>query len=232
MTEPSDFELLELATPYALDAISESERADIERRLEHAPRAVAEAFRAQVREVRETMATVSAGTAVEPPKELRQRILSNLDRRGSGGNRWRTIILAAAAALVVGLVGLSAGLALRPTATPSVAQQVFTASDVKTTSEPIPAGGTATFLYSREKRAGVLVMNNVPPPAPGTVYQMWLLGDQGAKSAGTMDANAVAPSTSKVVRDLGASTALAFTVEPGAGSAQPTRDPFAKLPLA
>jgi len=30
MTEPSDFELLELATPYALDAVSEAERAEID----------------------------------------------------------------------------------------------------------------------------------------------------------------------------------------------------------
>ena len=32
MTEPTDFELLELATPYALHAVSDEERADIDRR--------------------------------------------------------------------------------------------------------------------------------------------------------------------------------------------------------
>ena len=31
MTEPTDFELLELATPYALHAMSDAERADIDR---------------------------------------------------------------------------------------------------------------------------------------------------------------------------------------------------------
>ncbi|KKC02616.1 RskA family anti-sigma factor, partial [Mycobacterium nebraskense] len=41
MTEPNEFELLELATPYALDAVSEEERADIERRVAAAPRSVA-----------------------------------------------------------------------------------------------------------------------------------------------------------------------------------------------
>jgi hypothetical protein len=58
----------------------------------------------------------------------------------------------------------------------------------------MPAGGTATVVYSREKNAGVLVMNNVPPPSSGTVCHMWLMGDIGAKLAGTMDAKAVAPS--------------------------------------
>jgi hypothetical protein len=60
---------------------------------------------------------------------------------------------------------------------------------------------------------------------------MWLLGAQGAKSAGTMDAKAVSPSTTAVLPDLGNSTALAFRVEPGAGSPQPTGEVFAKLPL-
>jgi len=77
----------------------------------------------------------------------------------------------------------------------------------------------------------VLVMNNVAPPAPGTVYQMWLINDKGPKSAGTMDAKNVAPSTTAVLPDLGDSQVLAFTVEPPGGSAQPTSAPFAKLPL-
>ena len=78
----------------------------------------------------------------------------------------------------------------------------------------------------------MLVMNNVPPPAPGTVYQMWLIDDAGPHSAGTMDTKAVAPSTTAVLPDLGDSTTLAFTVEPGSGSAQPTTPIFAELPLS
>jgi hypothetical protein len=44
---------------------------------------------------------------------------------------------------------------------------VFAADDVRTVSGAMPAGGTATVVYSREKNAGVLVMNNVPPPSSG-----------------------------------------------------------------
>ena len=78
---------------------------------------------------------------------------------------------------------------------------------------------------------GVLVMNNVPPPQPGTVYQMWLVGEGSPKSAGTMDAKSVAPSTTAVLPDLGTSRTLAFTIEPGSGSEQPTTPAFAELPL-
>jgi anti-sigma-K factor RskA len=51
------------------------------------------------------------------------------------------------------------------------------------------------------------------------------------KSAGTMDAKNIAPSTTAVLPDLGGSQMLAFTVEPPGGSAQPTSAPFAKLAL-
>jgi anti-sigma-K factor RskA len=231
MSQPSDFELLELATPYALDAVSDAERADIERRLAQAPRAVADAFYAEVREVRETMAAASARTALEPPDELRGQVLAAVSRQPARRFPWRSTILAAAAAVAIGLGVLGIGVAMRPANAPTTAEQVFAAPDVRTVTEPIPTGGAATVVYSREKHAGVLVMNNVEPPKPGTVYQMWLLGDQGAKSAGTMDAKAVSPSTTAVLRDLGNSTALAFTVEPGAGSPQPTGEVFAKLPL-
>ncbi|HZU47391.1 MAG TPA: anti-sigma factor, partial [Mycobacterium sp.] len=81
------------------------------------------------------------------------------------------------------------------------------------------------------KNAGVLVMNNVPPPSPGSVYQMWLLDTHGPTSAGTMDTKAVAPSTTAVLPNLGNSTALAFTVEPGNGSPRPTGRMLAQLPL-
>ncbi len=138
-------------------------------------------------------------------------------------------MLAAAAALVIGLGAFAVGLALRPA--PSMAEQVLAAPDVQTVSGGIPSGGTATVVFSREKNAGVLVMNDVAPPAAGTVYQMWLIDDQGPHSAGTMDAAAVAPSTTAVLPDLGDSQTLAFTVEPGSGSSQPTTPIFAELPL-
>jgi anti-sigma-K factor RskA len=234
MTEPTDAELIELAAPYALHAVSDDERSEIESRLARADRSVADAFYDEVRAVRETLAEMSAATAVDPSAELRQRVLAvaaadpvrTLTRR-----RWRNMVLAAAAALVIGLGALGVGMTLRPPQPPSTAQQVFAAPDVRTISGSIPTGGTATLVFSREKDAGVLVMNNVAPPSPGTVYQMWLLNDQGARSAGTMDAKAVAPSTTAVLPDLGDSTALAFTVEPGTGSPQPTGQIFARLAL-
>jgi anti-sigma-K factor RskA len=238
MTEPLNPDLIALATPYALHALTESEHADVERQLAAAPPDVAAAFAEEVRAVHETMAVVSAATAVEPPAPLRDRLLAAVgddpvrQLPSKRANRWRTTILAAAAVLAIGLGALGVGLAMRPPPATSTADQVFAAPDVRTVSGELPGGGTATLVFSHEKDAGVLVMNNVPPPQPGTVYQMWLVGDEGPQSAGTMDAKAVAPSTTAVLPDLGDSQTLAFTVEPGSGSAEPTSPAFAQLPLA
>lgn len=240
MTEPMDSDLGALAAPYALDAMSDTERDEIDRRLSAAPPAVAQAFTDEVRKVREAMAVVSASTATEPPPHLRERLLAEV---GGGREesvvqlrprptRWQRTALAAAAVLVVGIGAVGVGLALRPAAKPSTAEQVFAAPDVRTVSGEIPGGGTATVVFSREKDAGVLVMNNVAPPQPGTVYQMWLVDAAGPHPAGTMDAQAVAPSTTAVLPDLGDSRTLAFTVEPPGGSTEPTGVPFAELPLA
>jgi anti-sigma-K factor RskA len=111
-----------------------------------------------------------------------------------------------------------------------MAEQIMAAPDVRTVSSQL-AGGTATVVFSRDMNAGVLVMNNVPPPTQGTVYQMWLVGDKGPLSAGTMNTAAVAPSTTHMLPNLENSSVLAFTVEPGNGSPQPTGKIFAKLSL-
>ncbi|WP_066899336.1 anti-sigma factor [Mycolicibacterium houstonense] len=232
MTEPVDPELIELATPYALHAVSESERADIEQRLAVAPSEVAAQFAREVREVRETMARLAGSTTLEPPPHLREQLLAAVSVRELRPTpRWRKTALAAAAAVVIALAGIGIGIALRPGPQSTTAEQIFAAPDVRTVSGAIPTGGTATVVFSRERNAGVLVMNGVTPPQTGTVYQMWLLREGGATSAGTMDSAAVAPSTTAVLPDLGDASALAFTVEPGAGSTEPTTPIFAELPL-
>jgi anti-sigma-K factor RskA len=213
-----------------LHAVSDAERAAIDRQLAAAPASVAEAFREEVRAVRDTMTAVSAATAADPPTRLRATVLAAVQSDAGRRSRWRTALLSAAAAIVVGLAAFGAGIAMRPSPTPSMAQQIMAAPDVRTVSGQL-AGGTATVLFSRGMNAGVLVMNNVPPPSQGTVYQMWLLGDKGPTSAGTMNTAAVAPSTTDMLTNLGNSSALAFTVEPGNGSPQPTGKILAKLQL-
>ena len=230
MTEPTEFDLLELATPYALNAISDTERATVDRGLAAAPTPIVDSFNDEVRAVRETMAIVSAVTSAEPPPELRSAVLAAVQSERPSQLRLRTALLAAAAAIIVGLAAFGIGIAFRPASTPNMTEQIMAAPDKRTVSEQL-AGGTATVVFSREINAGIVTVNHVPPPSQGTVYQMWLIDDKGPVSAGTIDAAEVAPSTTHLLRDIGKSGMLAFTVEPGHGSVKPTGTIITKLPL-
>jgi len=233
MTTPDD--PITVAAPYALHALPDDERDHIDQWLATSTAERTSAFIQEVRAARETMAAVAASTPVEPPARLRARLVKivNKDAQRTYGardvNRWRAPLIAVAAATVIGLAAAGIGSILRPGAPD--AQQVFNAADVRTVTGAIPSGGTATVVYSRQKNTAVLVMNNVTPPHPGTVYQMWLMGDQGPQSAGTMDSQAVTPSTTAVIPRLNNSTALAFTLEHGSGSTTPSGPVIAQLPL-
>ncbi|SKZ94058.1 disfunctional anti-sigma-K factor [Mycobacteroides abscessus subsp. abscessus] len=136
-------------------------------------------------------------------------------------------------AVAIGAVGWVVGANLSSDNEPqqTTAQQVFDAKDIRTSSGSV-ATGRATVAYSESADAGVLVMNDVPPPKSGTVYQMWLVGPEGATSAGTMTDKDVAPSTTAVIPHIGNAKSLAFTVEPPGGSTTPTSSFVAELPLS
>ncbi|MFD6859291.1 anti-sigma factor domain-containing protein [Rhodococcus sp. NPDC060090] len=232
--------LLDLTAVYALDAISDDERRTIDARLADAGSDVAATFQREIREIREAMAEVSRATAVEPPAHVRRRLLDTVATSDSSAgdapislearrNRRRNFLLTAAAAVVIAIGGIGVATQFRQELPPTSAQ-VLAAEDVRTTSGSIEGGGTATVVYSKNVDAGVLVMNNVAPPTDGTVYQMWLIGPDGATAAGTMAPDDVAPSTTAVLEGISDATALGFSVEPSGGSTQPTAI-FAQLPL-
>ncbi len=60
---------------------------------------------------------------------------------------------------------------------------------------------------------------------------MWLIGDKGPTSAGRWTPRPSRRRPPTVLTDLGDFHALAFTVEPGNGSPQPTGKILAKLSL-
>ncbi|MXP24293.1 anti-sigma factor [Gordonia sp. HNM0687] len=246
-----DDELLDLAPVVGLDALDAAELAELQGRLDAETPEVRAAFDRQVAATREAMAGVSHVTATTPPETLRDRVLAAARAEAEPAtsatdeaqptatviplHRRRRLMYAAAAAVVavaIGAIGWVVGVATTSEdSSPQTAEQVFAAKDVRTSSGDV-ATGRATVTYSPTADAGVLVMNDVPPPEPGTVYQMWLVGPTGETSAGTMTDQDVAPSTTAVIDGLGDATALAFTVEPPGGSTQPTGPLVAELPLS
>lgn len=247
-----EHELLDLAAAFALHAVSDDECRAIEASRATAATAIRDHFDRDVRGYRQIMAAQSAATAVAPPAGLLDAVLAktqppapersdsepttaapvvSLDSaRRRRRSRWVAAVSAAAAVVAITIAGVT--VAQQPEAPQQpIAAQVLTASDVRTSAAPISTGGTATVLYSKDVNAAVLVMNDVAPPAPGTVYQMWLMGpDHPPQSMGVMDPAAVTPSTSATLPGIDSSTAVGLSLEPAGGSPQPT-DVFATITL-
>ncbi|MEU4314643.1 anti-sigma factor [Nocardia sp. NPDC024068] len=72
-------DLMDLAVPYALDAVSDAEGAEIEQRLRAAGPDIVQRFDDTVCEVREAMGALSVLDAQPPPARVEARILAALD---------------------------------------------------------------------------------------------------------------------------------------------------------
>ncbi|TYQ09984.1 UNVERIFIED_ORG: anti-sigma-K factor rskA [Gordonia westfalica J30] len=173
----------------------------------------------------------------EPVRSEPDEPLVELDaHRPRRSRRFTYLTAAAVVAIAAGALGWAIGLSSSdesdsPAPVAAPAQQVFSAEDLRSTSAPV-ATGSATVYVAESTDTAVLVMNSVPPPEPGTVYQMWLVGPGGTRSAGTMTDEDVEPVTTAVLAGINSADALAFTVEPPGGSAQPTSSPVAQLSLS
>ncbi|ALG85734.1 anti-sigma factor domain-containing protein [Gordonia phthalatica] len=243
MSEDYD-DLRDLAPLIAFDAVDDVERARILKAVAQADETDRRAFEDELKAVRATLVRMSEATAVEPPSQLRDRVLSRLDEQPSARDdavgspvrdrrRLRLVAAAAAAAIVLaagGVIGYTVA-GRGEQAAPSQTEQIFAAPDVRTTTGTV-AGGQATVTYSPSTGEGVLVMNDVPRPAPGTIYQMWLIGPSGPKLAGTMSDADVSPSTTAMITDMRGATAVAFTVGDSATPDKMISAPVAELPLS
>ncbi|WP_323958951.1 anti-sigma factor [Arthrobacter sp. JZ12] len=245
---------LEWAEVYALDAVSDEERATLEGYMSSAAPTVREAFDSRVRSTRETLARAYAVDEAEPPADLFDRIMGSLPaaerpaapdqtpisapapvvelaqrrerRTTSSVTRW---LLAAAAAVVLAVGGVTIAQNLQPS---SVEQEVLRAADLQRDEVAIGAGGTAELAVSRSEDAAVVTLDGVPAPPEGKVYQMWRLPEGGAspESLGTMTGEDVAH-TEVAIEGISAYSGLAITVEPEGGSETPTLPLVVQIPF-
>lgn len=234
--ESPDPELLELAFPYAMDAVTDRERAIIEQRVDAADAATAAAFDDTVRGVRETLAAMTVVDSVAPPAELEATILAAIDGPAVGGlrrtgPRW----LAAAAALVVA-VGVGAGAAVllgRDTVQTSpdiTAQLVQEQADTRTRAATVEGGGTLLVTTSAQLGAATVTFDGVPAPEQGRSYQLWLVPPEGPPRSVGVLAQLPTPDAPFVTR-FQPTDALAMTIEPPGGSPLPTTTPVTALVL-
>lgn len=261
-TDLSRGHVLEWAELYALDALSDDERATIDRFLSTAEPAVGLAFDERLRTARETVTSAYAIDEAEPPADLFDRILLRLPEASQGGGpaalpsaspesgeqdgddltrrraeraerrrpgsaaRW---LMTAAAAVVLTVGGITIAQNLQP----SLEEEVFQASDLRTNEFVLEPGGKADLAISREENAAVLTLSGVPAPPEGSVYQMWRLPSDGSApvSVGTMTGEDVAGSKVTALPGIDEFTGLGLTVEPAGGSTTPTLPLVAEIPF-
>jgi hypothetical protein len=234
----------------AVDALDDAERTLFEQHLADCPEC-----RAEVQSFCETAALITETQAQTPPPGLRDSVLAgiastrplppevDLDEQDLEEDapaavvtplrrRFFPMLVAASVALILVGLGVFGFTALRGdngSQSSNLADQVLNASDAMRVTEPLEGGGQLTIVRSESLGRAVMLGKDVPPPAKGTTYQLWLQEPgQGMVSAGLMP-DATEPTV--LTGDAANATAAAVSVEPAAGSTQPTSDPIALFPL-
>ena len=181
--------------------------------------------------------TPATGPGANPARETTPDELAA--RRGGrhadpgrrGPLRW-LVAAAAAAVLVIGGFVVWRSTETGPATPPTVAEQVRSAPDAKTSAGvALPGGGTATVVRSASLGKAVVITSDLPSAPAGKVYQLWLQDPSGHfTSAGLM---AGSGNQAVVLQgDAARAQAAGITVEPAGGSEQPTSTPIAFFSFA
>jgi anti-sigma factor RsiW len=221
-----------LTGAYAADALEPDERERFEEHLRDCA-----ACRREVAELTETTARLGAAAAAPAPAELRARVLEEVSRtrqlsplaptprtRPRGARPWyqQPASLAAGFLLVlsVGLATFAVGQADRADQAEQRAERIAAVvadPDRVERTVPLTTGGTGTVVTA--DGVAVFGARDVPMLPEGRTYQLWVLRDGSARSAGTLGRGG---ELDALVEDMAPRDSIALTVEPAGGSTAPT----------
>ena len=240
-----------LAGAYALDAVTDIERAEFARHV-----AGCESCAQELAELRATVGRLSDATSQAAPPSLKESVMAAISqtrqlppgrdrdaREAAKRSRgWRGWVAAAAAAVVVAAGGGVAGYAIshsqvqdaQRAAAAAQAQNaqinaVLTASDAQVRTDRLAAGGQVTVVTSATLDEGVAVLADMPPLSNDRVYQLWLMYGQQAKSVGVMDRDVLAGT--QVFAGVDGATTFAISAEKAGGAPTPTLPPVTSVNL-
>ena len=237
-----------LSGAYVVDALDDLERARFETHL-----ADCADCREEVRTLSEAASILGASASAAPPHGLRDRVLADIatvrplppvarpvaqpvaqpvvpaTQKVVRRRRWVELVAAAAA-----VIALGTGVAVwQPWDDGSsqqltVAEQVVAAPDAAEHTVSLEGGAQVTLVRSASLGKAVVETEDMPSPPSGKVYELWLQNAQGVmEPAGLMPI--VADQQFVLDGDAAAAVGAGITVEPEAGSKEPTSEPIALI---
>jgi anti-sigma factor RsiW len=230
-----------LTGAYAAHALSDTERLAFERHLDACP-----ACAREVRELEATAARLGAAVAAPPPPELWDRIraealatrqLPPVAERGRRAGRRVPLLLAAAAALLVAVLSVTAlnlgllGRADRADRTADLVAAVLAAPDARRVAALPGGAGQATVVVSRQRGRAVFVADGLPPAPAARTYQLWVVSRSGPRPAGLVEVAGEGRVTRLLDGPVTGNEQVAMTVERQGGAARPTSEPVVVVDL-
>jgi RNA polymerase sigma factor (sigma-70 family) len=105
----------------------------------------------------------------------------------------------------------------------------YSAPDARTETERTSVGGTVTVVVSAGQQAAVVSATGMRSLPSAQTYQLWVIGPDGARSAGLLSgAGRAGPVLASGV-ELG--DRIGITVEPAGGTSSPTTTPVIAVPV-
>lgn len=250
MNDFASADLHTLTGAYAAHALPEDEAREFERHL-----AACEACAQEVRELQATTARLALEATATPPPALKRAVLAQvattrqlpplvrpedeaaarqdvvlpLRRRA----RWAAPLGVAAAVLLAASVTLGGLLVqqhrdLQDQRAAAQAVAAVVADPAHTEHSARLAGGGSVTVLAAGGRA-VFTGADLPALPDGKGYQLWVMRGSAVTSAGMLPLRSGVTQT--YVPDVSGGKALAVSVEPAGGSAQPTTTPVVVVPL-
>jgi anti-sigma-K factor RskA len=248
-----------LSGAYALNALSDAERAAHEAALQASDEA-----RNEATELQDT--AVLLGLAVEPvtpSADLRARLLAQIavtpqlpatevapqlpaiERDATPGPaelkarlRWSrpaTAIVSAAAAIALIVGGVAVGtssLRTEPSYQASQLAAITAAPDLQERETTLESGEQVTVRWSPTLASSVIIVDGMDSAPADSVYQLWYIGESGARAAGFLPVSDGVESWQVLDGDMHAGDLVGVTLEPAGGSSKPTTDPIMVIDLA
>lgn len=232
MNPPAE-DLRDLLPAYALGALEPEERERVEAYLAQSAEA-----RRELADLMEAAAALGAAfPQVPPPPALRQRLLEQIraERRQAAPRDTRAgawpVAFAVAASLVVVLGALAFTWRLRLVALEErLAQQehvvaLLTNPGVRVATLRGSASGQVRLIYDPSARRGALLVSDLRDPGAGFVYQLWLITDGQADSAGVFRPVPGRPLVLPLDADFARYQIVAVTVERGPSGVRRSANP-------